>query len=78
MFGQVVLLFKLANPAAEPMAIIAKWEARGDGPPHTLRMETEDRGLALHATSAIQAAMVYSRTPGRDAALVKLPPQFRC
>ena len=72
--GMVVLLLACSG---ETLVIASKWLHLGDGGHHTLRYDTTDRGMTLHAASDIRATLIFSKDTTKDEALVKLPPQLR-
>ena len=72
--GVVVLLLACSG---ETLVIASKWRHLGDGGHHTLRYDTTDRGMTLHAASCIRATLIFSKDTIENEALVKLPPQLR-
>ena len=72
--GVVVLLLACS---AGTFVIGSMWRHLGDGGHYTLRCDTTDRGMTLHAVSGIVATLIFTRVAATDEALVKLPPQLR-
>ena len=71
--GVVALL--LANSGGT-FVIVGKWRPLGSGGEHTLRYDTTDRGMTLHAASDVVVTLIFSRITNSEG-LVKLPPQLR-